>query len=1581
MNMPCNNYIERDVLIVSPDTFMLEAINLLSQTNLSFKKNSCVLVTENNRLVGLLTERDIVKLTAWELDLEQRKVSEFMTKELITCQESEISQIYDLVRLLSQHKIRHLPVINHRQEIQGLITNETLRNALTPADLLKYRHVKEIMSQNVIHALPETDVLTLTQLMAKHRVSCVVIGRKMSNGGVLPIGIVTERDIVKFKSLKLDFKALKAQSVMSCPLVKIKLNDSLWWVNQQMQRQKIRRLVVVGEQGELRGILTQSSLLQAIDPYELHQVIDLLQTQLQKLETENQQLLERVNQGLKEEIKKQKGTIHRLNRQEQALSQILLKIRASLDLETILHTAVKEVHHLLNCDRVMIYRCQEQDAGKVIIESVSEPKSSILGQMIESGCFTCRWIKQYNQHQTKVIDDIYNADLDECYIQFLEKWQVRAKFILPLFINDNLWGLLSLHDCSAPRHWLPEEVEFLENLGIHLEIAIQQAILVEKLQEKLTSQVYQKHIELQETQSALSESEQRFRIMADHAPVLIWVAGTDTLCYYFNKTWLDFTGRTLEQEFGNGWAEGVHPDDFEGCLQMYVSSFEARQPFQMEYRLRRFDGEYRWLLDHGVPRYDENNQFLGYIGSCMDITEGKAVEYALRESELRFQSFMNYTPIIAWINSEDGKLIYGNQSMLNLIQKSVQEAFNHDLTELFPVEIAQGYIEGNQAVIEAGKVLETIEIAPQSDGSYHNYLVHKFPISHNPLNRWVGGIAIDITEKQQTLEALEQSEKQYRSLIDNLHSGVVVHAPDTSIILCNQTACDLLGLTTDQMLGKTAIDPDWYFLTEDGQRMRIKDYPVNQIIRSKKHIENYVTGIHHPINKLIIWVLVDGFPIFDNENNLQQIVITFIDITSRKQIEDDLQQQLKNALLLRTISDQIRQSLDPKLILQTAANEIGKAFKVNQVLIFTWEQLENQENNEQIKVTCVAEYIKGNYNSLLGVEIPVEGNPYLQTLLRKEGAIPADDIFNFPLLTPVRPLLEIMQLKSLMSGGTFYQGKGNGQIGLHHCDSYHHWTQDEVDLLDSLAGQLGIAIAHSQLLQEEQKRRRELMSKNTELYEAKKAAEAANKAKSEFLANMSHEIRTPLNAVLGFTDLLERLITESQAKEYLQAIHSSGHTLLTLINDILDLSKIEAGKIDLNFEPVNLRQLLSDIKQVFRYKVAEKGLEFFVEIDAQLPEQIIVDEVRLRQILLNLVGNALKFTKQGYVKIKVKSEPCQTVQDSINLTISIEDTGIGIAEKDQDKIFNAFTQSEGQSNRKYGGTGLGLTITQRLVKIMKGEVILQTKLGEGSTFILQFTEIKMDNSPRIIPELLSLDDDLNQFAPVKILVVDDIASNRQLIAGYFAETAHQLFFAKDGNQALQQVNKYSPDLILLDLKMPNLDGWEVTKLLKENPTTQNIPIIILTASCNIQESEELRPFVKNILPKPVSQSQLFLALKSILASQKSPSPMINLSELDALESSLLEQPGDSSLSLSELIQELTVEIEQNLPTIKQKMTVGDLEGFAQRLMSLGHQYQCTILLNYAQHLQQQLDDFNWENMPSTINSFSQIYQDIIEQSN
>jgi len=406
------------------------------------------------------------------------------------------------------------------------------------------------------------------------------------------------------------------------------------------------------------------------------------------------------------------------------------------------------------------------------------------------------------------------------------------------------------------------------------------------------------------------------------------------------------------------------------------------------------------------------------------------------------------------------------------------------------------------------------------------------------------------------------------------------------------------------------------------------------------------------------------------------------------------------------------------------------------------------------------------------------------------------------------------------------------------------------------------------LLKTNEKLKQEIIEKE----QAKLEATSANKAKSEFLANMSHEIRTPMNAIVGFSELLATKVEGLKEKSYLNAIQSSGKSLIMIINDILDLSKIEAGKMKLEYDYTSVRGIVEEIKNIFSLKVQDKNLDFIIDLDENVPDSMMLDEIRMRQILFNLVGNAIKFTDEGFVKIHVITHEATNKNDNFrNLTISVEDTGIGIADESQQKIFNAFEQQENQANKHYGGTGLGLSITARLVEMMNGDIKLNSiqkaekKRLSGSKFIINLYDVKVSDELKEIKEQHNFDYSSIVFETSTLLVVDDIELNRNLITEFLENTQVQVITAVNGREAIEFTKLYKPDAILMDIRMPVLDGISAAIEIRKIPEFAEIPIIALTASALVSDREKIMKTGFNaFISKPIQLSSLFFELASFL---------------------------------------------------------------------------------------------------------------------
>ncbi len=386
-------------------------------------------------------------------------------------------------------------------------------------------------------------------------------------------------------------------------------------------------------------------------------------------------------------------------------------------------------------------------------------------------------------------------------------------------------------------------------------------------------------------------------------------------------------------------------------------------------------------------------------------------------------------------------------------------------------------------------------------------------------------------------------------------------------------------------------------------------------------------------------------------------------------------------------------------------------------------------------------------------------------------------------------------------------------------------------------------------------------------------AQRKSREKSVFLANMSHEIRTPMNAIFGFAQLLNDSVIGERERSYAQAITRSGQVLLELINDILDISKIEAGKLELVPQPVNPHELLNTCRTLFGGMANEKGLSLSIEAAPGLPDSLILDPLRARQILINLIGNALKYTQEGSVRVALGAVPTADMPGFVDLSFEVTDTGIGISDEDRSRIFEPFVQSENASSVGAGGAGLGLSIVKRLVDLMGGSIRVSSRLDEGSQFLVHLPRIRVTDVPAPLPISVQRAR-LEHLPPLRILVVDDVELNRDLIEAVFADSQHRIVGVDNGLKGVETALDERPDVIFMDIRMPGISGVEAQRRIRALPQLAACKIIALTASSLLGEEGRLRQMFDGYLRKPVTREALESELMRLFGhlSETTPAP-------------------------------------------------------------------------------------------------------------
>ena len=490
--------------------------------------------------------------------------------------------------------------------------------------------------------------------------------------------------------------------------------------------------------------------------------------------------------------------------------------------------------------------------------------------------------------------------------------------------------------------------------------------------------------------------------------------------------------------------------------------------------------------------------------------------------------------------------------------------------------------------------------------------------------------------------------------------------------------------------------------------------------------------------------------------------------------------------------------------------------------------------------------------------------------------------------------------------------------------------------------------------------------RHAELIKATAQAERSSREKSAFLANMSHEIRTPMNAILGFSELLETDLRDMKHLKYVQSIRFSAASLLQLINDILDMSKIEAGVLELHPEPTDSSEVCDIIQTLFSEPALKKGIQLKCELASDLPRSLLIDRVRLRQILVNLVSNAIKFTDHGSVEVRMSSQN-QGAAGRVTLSIEVVDTGVGIPRDRLDAIFRPFVQAGMHREKESQGTGLGLAIVKRLTELIGGTVTVTSAPGQGSVFKLLFPNVPVSVRVPVSAKVMADGKvDFNRLHPATLLVTDDNEGNRQYIDGIFKNTHHRLVFCSSGEEAVDKAREAIPDIVLLDVRMPGMDGRQALAEIRKIPGLELVPAIAVTGSG--QHDASFSGYVR----KPFSPRELFDELSDFL-------PRNGPADLAGLRAETPTDTADDEPVSDDLLSQLRQLLLEPWPDLCNSMAVNETKTFARQLEILAERWQCKQLKDYAAKLLRDAETYAVMEMERHLGEFAALIEQLTKE--
>ena len=891
-------------------------------------------------------------------------------------------------------------------------------------------------------------------------------------------------------------------------------------------------------------------------------------------------------------------------------------------------------------------------------------------------------------------------------------------------------------------------------------------------------------------EDVLKQSEERFRSLIEASAQIIWTTNAEGEFVTEQPGWTAFTGQTYDECKGWGWLTFIHPDDRSYIATAWSTAVANRSLYEAEFRMRRHDGEYRYISCRAVPILEPDGTIREWVGANTDITERKQAEEALREQQAALRdrnvllsSILESTPDIIVVKDREGRYVALNSFVAkSFYGKPIEEIIGKDDSELLPPAAAVPIMAKDRELMEAG-ITETYEEEVFNGKENTYFLTTKAPW-RDAQGNILGLIAIarNIGDRKQMEAELRDRNALLNSILESTPDFIVVKDREGRHVALNSNLANFLGKAIEEIIGKDDLE----LLPPDTARaIMAKDRQLMAAGITESYEEDVSQG------ETTATFFTTKAPWRDAKGNILGIIAITRDISDRKQAEDAIKKSEERYRSLIAATSQIVWTADaegrcpdtPTLRAYTGQSEA-------EVVGFGWLDAVHPEDRER---TAQVWMEAAQTNSLYDMELRLCG-----------------------------------------ADGNYRYFQARGVPILNEDGSLREWIGTCTDIHDRKQAEF-------------------LMAK------AKEAAEAASRAKSEFLANMSHELRTPLNGIMGYAQILQRSkVLNEEERARIDVIYQCGSHLLTLINDILDLSKIEAQKVELMPTDFHFPAFLQGVAEMCRIRAELKGIHFHFPSSPELPIGIRADEKRLRQVLINLLSNAIKFTDEGSVTFTV------SFATEGKIRFEIRDTGTGIAQDQLQAIFQPFEQV-GDRRRQTEGTGLGLAISKRIVELMGSTIQVQSEMNVGSIF---WFDVNLSQADEWVKT--SQIDHRGQIIGIKdrqpkIVVIDDKWANRSVISNLLSPIGFEVFEADDGQEGWEKILEVQPDLIVTDLLMPELDGFEVIKRVRESDNFKDI--IIIVSSASVFETDQYRSLEaggNTFIPKPVQATELLQKLQQYL---------------------------------------------------------------------------------------------------------------------